>query len=86
MSKKDIDRLVRLYGDRGILRDLDFFPEKLSDACRIYPYTVDTFMEVVEGEIQMRYSGCLCAKTIRAINEDKFKLGDKVHIIIVKED
>jgi len=42
--------------------------------------------EAVEGEIQMRYSGCLCAKTIRAINEDKFKLGDKVRIIIVKED
>lgn len=39
----------------------------------------------VEGEIQMRYSGCLCAKTIRAINEDKFKFGDKVRIIIVKE-
>ena len=49
MSKKDIDRLVRLYGDRWILRDLDFFPEKLSDMCRLYPYTVDTFMEVVEG-------------------------------------
>ena len=42
--------------------------------------------EAVEGEIQMRYSGCLCAKTIRSINEDKFKLGDKVRIIIVKED
>lgn len=40
--------------------------------------------EAVEGEIQMRYSGCLCAKTIRAINEDKFKLGDKVKLIIVK--
>jgi hypothetical protein len=42
--------------------------------------------EAVEGEIQMRYSGCLCAKTIRAINEDKFKLGDKVCIIIVREE
>lgn len=42
--------------------------------------------EAVEGEIQMRYSGCLCAKTIRAINEDKFKFGDKVRIIIVKEE
>ena len=50
MGKKEIDRLVRIYGDRWILRDLDFFPEKLSDACRIYPYTVDTFMEVVEGD------------------------------------
>ncbi len=42
--------------------------------------------EAVEGEIQMRYSGCLCAKTIRAINEDKFKFGDKVRVIIVKEE
>lgn len=42
--------------------------------------------EAVEGEIQMRYSGCLCAKTIRAINEDKFKLGDKVRVIVIKED
>lgn len=43
--------------------------------------------DAVEGEIQMRYSGCLCAKTVRAINEDKFKLGDKVRIIVLpKED
>lgn len=42
--------------------------------------------DAVEGEIQMRYSGCLCAKTIRAINEDKFKLGDKVRIIVLKEE
>lgn len=42
--------------------------------------------DAVEGEIQMRYSGCLCAKTIRAINEDKFKLGDKVRIIILKAE
>ena len=42
--------------------------------------------EAVEGEIQMRYSGCLCAKTIRAINEDKFKLGDKVRVIILKKE
>jgi hypothetical protein len=47
----------------------------------------DKMMEdAVEGEIQMRYSGCLCAKTIRAINEDKFKLGDKVRVIVIKED
>ena len=39
--------------------------------------------DAVEGEIQMRYSGCLCAKTIRAINEDKFKLGDKVRVIVI---
>lgn len=42
--------------------------------------------EAVEGKIQMRYSGCLCAKTIRAINEDKFKFGDKVRVIVIKED
>ena len=47
---------------------------------------VQMMKEAVEGEIQMRYSGCLCAKTIRAINEDKFKFGDKVRIIIVKEE
>lgn len=42
--------------------------------------------DAVEGEIQMRYSGCLCAKTIRAINEDKFKLGDKVRLIVLKAE
>ena len=42
--------------------------------------------EAVEGKIQMRYSGCLCATTIRAINEDKFKFGDKVRVIVIKED
>ncbi len=49
MNKKTIDRLVKQYGDRWMLRDLDFFPEKLSDMCRLYPYKVDTFMEVVRG-------------------------------------
>ncbi len=42
--------------------------------------------DAVEGEILMQYSGRLCAETIHAINEDKFKLGDKVRIVIVKED
>ena len=32
-----------------MLRDLDFFPEKLSDMCRVYPYRVKTFMEVTTG-------------------------------------
>ena len=49
MNKETIDRLVKLYGDRWILRDLDFFPEKLSDMCRLYLYKVETFMEVVTG-------------------------------------
>lgn len=42
--------------------------------------------DAVEGEIQMRYSGCLCAKTISAINEDKFKFGDKVCIVVLKAE
>lgn len=42
--------------------------------------------DAAEGEIQMRYSGCLCAKTTRAINEDKFKFGDKVKIIVIKDE
>ena len=49
MNKETIDRLVKLYGDRWVLRDLDFFPEKLSDMCRLYPYKVETFMEAVNG-------------------------------------
>lgn len=49
MNKETIDRLVNQYGDRWVLRDLDFFPEKLSDMCRLYPYKVDTFMETVNG-------------------------------------
>lgn len=49
MDNKTIDKLVKQYGDRWILRDLDFFPEKLSDMCRLYPYKVETFMEVVTG-------------------------------------
>ena len=49
MNEKTINRLVNQYGDRWILRDLDFFPEKLSDMCRVYPYRVKTFMEVTTG-------------------------------------
>ena len=49
MNEKMINRLVNQYGDRWILRDLDFFPEKLSDMCRVYPYRVKTFMEVTTG-------------------------------------
>ena len=49
MNNKTIDILVQLYGDRWMLRDLDFFPEKLSDMCRVYPYRVKTFMEVTTG-------------------------------------
>ena len=49
MNEKTINRLVNQYGDRWLLRDLDFFPEKLSDMCRVYPYRVKTFMEVTTG-------------------------------------
>ena len=49
MNEEHIDRLVNWYGNRWILRDLDFFPEKLSDMCRVYPYRVKTFMEVTTG-------------------------------------
>ena len=49
MNEKTINRLVNQYGDRWILRDLDFFPEKLSDMCRVYPYSFRTFMEVTTG-------------------------------------
>lgn len=64
---------VLLNPYNGLIEFAKVFQEKLME-------------EAVEGEIQMRYSGCLCAKTIHAINEDKFKLGDKVKILIVKED
>lgn len=49
MNEDTINRLVKRYGDRWLLRDLDFFPEKLSDMCRVYPYRVKTFMEVTTG-------------------------------------
>ena len=50
MNEKTINILVNQYGDRWILRDLDFFPEKLSVMCRIYPYMRKTFMEVTTGK------------------------------------
>ena len=49
MNEDTINRLVNRYGDRWMLRDLDFFPEKLSDMCKAYPYGVQTFMEVTTG-------------------------------------
>ena len=49
MNEETINRLVERHGDRWVLRDLDFFPEKLSDMCRVYPYRVKTFMEVTTG-------------------------------------
>ena len=49
MNEDTINRLVERYGDRWLLRHLDFFPEKLSVMCRVYPYRVRTFMEVIKG-------------------------------------
>ena len=49
MNEDTINRLVEKYGDRWILRDLDFFPEKLSDMCKVYPYSFRTFIEVTTG-------------------------------------
>jgi len=46
----DVDLAKKLFGDRWILRDLDFFPEKLSEAARVYPYTIDTYIEVIKNE------------------------------------
>lgn len=46
----DIELAKKLFGDRWILRDLDFFPEKLSEAARVYPYTIDTYIEAIKNE------------------------------------
>ena len=46
----DIDLAKRMFGDRWVLRDLDFFPEKLSDMARLYPYTIDTYIEAINNE------------------------------------
>ena len=50
MDRKSIDLLKNLYGDRWVLRDLDFFPEKLSDMARIYPYKYETYIEAIKNE------------------------------------
>ena len=42
--------------------------------------------EAVAGEIMKSYSGALVAKTIHCIDEGKFKFGDKVKIIILKDE
>ena len=50
MDRKSIEVLKSIYGDRWILRDLDFFPEKLSDMARVYPYKFETYVEAVKNE------------------------------------
>ena len=72
MNNKTIDMLVQLYGDRWMLRDLDFFPEKLSDMCRVYPYRVKTFMEVTTGR------GFVSFETEKEALEASIKIYEKV--------
>ena len=72
MNNKTIDILVQLYGDRWMLRDLDFFPEKLSDMCKAYPYSVRTFIEVTTGK------GCVSFKTEKEALEASIKIYENV--------
>lgn len=72
MNEDTINRLVNRYGDRWMLRDLDFFPEKLSDMCRVYPYRVKTFMEVTTGR------GFVSFETEKEALEASIKIYEKV--------
>ena len=72
MNEETINRLVERYGDRWLLRDLDFFPEKLSVMCRIYPYRVQTFMEVTTG------IGFVSFETEKEALEASIKIYEKV--------
>lgn len=72
MNNKTIDILVQLYGDRWMLRDLDFFPEKLSDMCKVYPYSVRTFIEVTTGR------GFVSFKTEKEALEASIKIYENV--------
>ena len=72
MNEEHIDRLVNRYGDRWILRDLDFFPEKLSDMCKVYSYSVRTFMEVTTGK------GFVSFKTEKEALEASIKIYENV--------
>ena len=72
MNEETINRLMERYGDRWVLRDLDFFPEKLSDMCRVYPYRVKTFMEVTTGK------GFVSFETEKEALEASIKIYEKV--------
>ena len=72
MNEETINRLVERYGDRWVLRDLDFFPEKLSDMCRVYPYRVKTFREVTTG------IGFVSFETEKEALEASIKIYEKV--------
>ena len=72
MNEETINRLVERYGDRWVLRDLDFFPEKLSDMCRVYPYRVKTFMEVTTG------IGFVSFETEKEVLEASIEIYEKV--------
>ena len=72
MNEDTINRLVERYGDRWILRDLDFFLEKLSVMCRVYPYGFTTFMEVIKG------NGFVSFSTEKEALEASIKIYEKV--------
>lgn len=72
MNEDTINRLVNRYGDRWILRDLDFFPEKLSDMCKVYPYSFRTFIEVTTG------NGFVSFKTEKEALEASIQIYKKV--------
>ncbi len=50
MKISNVDYLVEYYGDRWVLRDLDFFPEKLSTMAKLYPFTLDAYIEAIRNE------------------------------------
>ena len=72
MNEETINRLVEKCGDRWMLRDLDFFPEKLSDMCKAYPYGVQAFMEVTTGR------GFVSFETEKEELEASIKIYEKV--------
>ena len=72
MNEETINRLVERYGDRWILRDLDFFPAQLSVMCRIYPSMRKTFMDVVRG------NGFVSFNTEKEALEASIKIYEKV--------
>ena len=72
MNEETINRLVEKCGDRWMLRDLDFFPEKLSDMCKVYPYSFRTFIEVTTG------NSCVSFKTEKDALEASIKIYEKV--------
>lgn len=50
MNKKETESFVNRYGERWILRDIDFFPEKLTDMAMSYNYSWDLCVKITEGK------------------------------------